>query len=462
MHVFFIFFQNVLVKWLKCTIFAADFVKIIVTIYINNLKKGLVMKDHWSSHYHEELRHWPEEEALNYFKEHCLSIDDMLDIRAQRNRGYHNINYDINLKTDEESGKIYVDHDFLRCKDLLKNHLLLETLYARKDEVDWERVSNHYDYEVVDKIGDTLTSPLVWVPSEEAGEHCAVKGKVAKEVNPIEGYDNHDRYELYHHMMDEGVLWFVDHLPEYSEEFHHDRYGFHFPPGILLWDRFLQAQFGHAYYGDLLKKLQFVAKERGGAKAAEIVKRLRKDWPHIMREKLFGISDLNKFEMGTVLKIEEQLNGELELYLQKWEAETTKTSNNRTKLNISQKKEPTTPVDRAIKAVYDSNLCYKKPGNWAAVIRIFKERHLRQYSGLDYDADYINMICGEKVTNDLALKRSLIVDSVEGTFSIKDDKKEHGWRLKAGTENPKSKGLLKRYMEIGKIVVSILDEGEKE
>ena len=35
MHVFFIFFQNVLVKWLKCTIFAADFVKIIVTIYIN-------------------------------------------------------------------------------------------------------------------------------------------------------------------------------------------------------------------------------------------------------------------------------------------------------------------------------------------------------------------------------------------------------------------------------------------
>ena len=212
----------------------------------------------------------------------------------------------------------------MRCKDLLKNHLLLETLYARKDEVDWERVSCYYDYEVIDKIGDTLMSPLVWVPSEEAGEHCAVKGKVAKEVDPIEGYDNHDRYELYYQMMEKGVLWFVDHLPEYSEELHQDRYGYHFPPGILLWDRFLQAQFGHAYYGDLLKKLKFVAKERGGAKAAEIVKRLRKDWPHIRREKLFGISDLNEFEMGTVLKIEEQLDGELELYLQKWEAEAEK------------------------------------------------------------------------------------------------------------------------------------------
>lgn len=296
------------------------------------------MKDHWSRHYHEELRHWPEDEALTYFKEHCLSIDDMLEIRSQRNRGYHNIDYDIILKTDEESGKIYVDHDFLRCKDLLKNHLLLETLYARKDEVDWERVSCYYDYEVIDKIGDTLTSPLVWVPSEEAGEHCAVKGKVAKEVDPIEGYDNHDRYELYYQMMEKGVLWFVDHLPEYSEELHQDRYGYHFPPGILLWDRFLQAQFGHAYYGDLLKKLKFVAKERGGAKAAEIVKRLRKDWPHIIREKLFGISNLNKFEMGTVLKIEEQLNGELELYLQKWEAE----AENETKMSSTRGPKETT------------------------------------------------------------------------------------------------------------------------
>lgn len=296
------------------------------------------MKDHRSEHYHWELRHWPEEEALKYFKEHCLSIDDMLDISSQRNRGYHNINYDIILKTDEESGKIYVDHDFLRCKDLLKNHLLLETLYARKDEVDWERVSCYYDYEVIDKIGDTLTSPLVWVPSEEAGEHCAVKGKVAKEVDPIEGYDNHDRYELYYQMMEKGVLWFVDHLPEYSEELHQDRYGYHFPPGILLWDRFLQAQFGHAYYGDLLKKLKFVAKERGGAKAAEIVKRLRKDWPHIIREKLFGISNLNKFEMGTVLKIEEQLNGELELYLQKWEAE----AENETKMSSARGPKETT------------------------------------------------------------------------------------------------------------------------
>lgn len=419
------------------------------------------MKDHWSRHYHEELRHWPEEEALKFYKEHCLSIDDMLEVRAQRNRGYHNINYDIILKTDEESGKIYVDHDFLRCKDLLKNHLLLETLYARKDEVDWERVSNHYDYEVVDKIGDTLTSPLVWVPSEEAGEHCVVKGKVAKEVDPIEGYDNHDRYQLYYHMMKKGVLWFVDHLPEYCEKLHQDRYGYHFPPGILLWDRFLQAPFGHVYYSDLREKLELVAQKRGSAKAAEILKRLKKDWPHIRREKLFGISDLNEFEMGTVLKIEEQLNGELELYLQKWEAEATKVSNNRAKLNTLPKKEPTTPVDQAIKAVYDSNLCNKKPGNWAAVIRIFKERHLHQDNGLDYDADYINSICGEVVTNDLSLRRSFIVDSVEGTFSMKNDEKEKGWRLKAGTENPKSKSLLKRYIAIGKIVVGILDEKER-
>lgn len=283
------------------------------------------MKDHWSAHYHEELRHWPPEEALEYYKNHCLSIDDMLEIRAQRNRGYHNINYDINIKTDEKSGKIYIEHDFVKCKDLLKNHLLLETLYSRKDEVDWERVSCYYDYEVVDRIGDILTAPLVWVPSEEAGECCAVKGKVAKEVDPIEGYDNKERYDLYYDLMDNGKRWFIEHLPEYSKELHQDRYGNHFPPGIVLWDRFFQAQFGHVYYTDIREKLESVADEYGSTKAAAILKRLKKDWPFITKLKLFGINNLeNRFELGTVTKIEEALDGEFELLLRTWEAETPK------------------------------------------------------------------------------------------------------------------------------------------
>ena len=34
-----------------------------------NIKIKNIMKDHWSAHYHEELRHWPPEEALEYYKE---------------------------------------------------------------------------------------------------------------------------------------------------------------------------------------------------------------------------------------------------------------------------------------------------------------------------------------------------------------------------------------------------------
>lgn len=41
--------------------------------------------------------------------------------------------------------------------------------------------------------------------------------------------------------------------------------------------------------------------------------------------KLFGINNLeNRFELGTVTKIEEALDGEFELLLRTWEAETPK------------------------------------------------------------------------------------------------------------------------------------------
>lgn len=417
------------------------------------------MKDHRSEHYHWELRHWPEEDALEHYKKFLLSVDDMLAICAQRKRGYHNLNYDINIKTDEKSGKIYIEHDFVKCKDLLKNHLLLETLYARKDEVDWERVSCYYDYEVVERIGEILTSPLVWVPSEEAGEYGAVLGKIAREVDPVEGYDNDDRYDLYYDLKKNEIRWFVENLPEYSEKYHQERYGDHFPPGILLWDKFFQAQFGHFYYTDLREKLEAVADEFGSAKAAEILRLLKEDWPYIIKMKLFGINNLdNKYDLGTVTVIENALNGEFELYLKKWESQETDASAKPSKPTTPSKREPSSAVDRAIRAVYDSTLC-KTPPDWAAVTRIFKELHLRQSNGLDYDAEYINSICGDEVTNDDSLKRSFIVDSVEGMFVDEDE--HNRWRLKSGTENPKSIGLLKRYYEIGDIVVRHLREEKK-
>ena len=105
-------------------------------------------------------------------------------------------------------------------------------------------------------------------------------------------------------------------------------------------------------------------------------------------------------------------------------------------------------VDAAIKAVFDANIC--ESPDWVAVTRLLQERNLRQDNGLQYDADYINKICGQDVTSSNSISRSFMTYNVGGRYP--------NWVVKQGADTRETPNKMRRYMNIAKIVADILDK----
>ncbi len=265
--------------------------------------------------------YYTEDYVVNLYKSRCLSIEDMRTIFDQRETDYSGEAwYDRDLLKDDNTGLLYTDYDFIGQKDLLAGHLLLEQMYAQKDQVDWKRVTYNYDYEAIDRIEHMLITPLIWVPSKEAAEYCVVSGKVAKEVDTPEGYQNGDRYHFCKDLRENGLLWFADNLPEHNEKAYLWRYHYMLPK-IVLWDKLLQTSFKHFRSDYLIRNLKFIAKERGVAKVVEIVDRFRKDWPYIEMKELFGINGLDDWEKKIVMYNKDTFFNEIGLHIAKWEEE---------------------------------------------------------------------------------------------------------------------------------------------
>jgi len=199
--------------------------------------------------------------------------------------------YHIDLVTDEQSGLYYVDHDFTLCDDLLTNHILAEQLCANRDKVDWKRVSNCYDHDILNKIQEILDAPLVWTPTEDVGDRCVVVGKVASELYPPENMPIDEDRSIYFQLCDEGLLWFADTLPTINDIYDASSYD-NMPEGMILWDRLMQGGFIM-----LRERMEFIVKKRGYAKAVEIIELFRAAWDDIMMLRLFNLWKLDKREL---------------------------------------------------------------------------------------------------------------------------------------------------------------------
>lgn len=267
--------------------------------------------------------YYPEDFIAKEYNSYLLSIEDMRAIYAQRDKDISHVCYDIDLIKDKKTGLFYTEYDFINGRDILIGHLLIEQLYAQKDQVDWERVTYHYDYEAIHKIKHLLTTPLVWVPTEEVAEYCAVSGKVAKEVEPPYMCVDEDRYQFCGELRMQGLLWFADNLPEYNENFYLWRYH-HMLPKIVLWDKLLQASFKYFRSDDMIQQLKFIANKLGVARVTEIVERFKKDWPYIEKKELFGIWELNEFEKKVVICNKDAFFDEIGLHIAEWESEEAK------------------------------------------------------------------------------------------------------------------------------------------
>lgn len=349
---------------------------------------------------------------------------------------------------------------------LLYRHIVAEQLYAKGEKWSYGFPRDYFHVGLLLKLAKLWMNPLVW-DYDYFYQKIVVEGRVAKEKYTPEREKS--VRQMISAQQEQYILDFADESPICKEDdpLHGSIKGLHCWT-VLTWnldplfekvldgkdyseEEITQAKSYDAAY--LRKNLSIVAAYRSGKRAAKLLRDFREEWKQI---KIWQSESSNMSEKD-MQQFEIILFHGFDDLLEEWEAaEVSLVPVTPSAKPALPKIKPSSPMDRAIKAVYDANLC--KSPDWAAVIRIFREGHLRQDNGLDVDADYINAICGEIVTNKKSLERAFIVDSVEGTFPRKNDKDKTGWKIKTGLDNPKSKSLFKRYLEIGEKVVSILDE----
>jgi len=270
------------------------------------------MSSSYKSDYFHYLEEYFPDEAIKEFERCRLTIEEMRDLFNNRSKesGCHAC-YHIDLITDEQSGLYYTNHDFILCDDLLTNHILAEQLCANKEKVDWKRVTNCYDQDIICKIDETLDAPLVWLPTEDVGDRCVVVGKVAAELLPPENMPIEEGRSIYFQLRDEGLLWFADTLPTIDDLYDASSYD-KMPEGMILWDRLMEAGFM-----TLRERMEFIVKNRGYAKAVEIIELFRAAWDDIMMLRLFNIWELDKYEQE---RRRMELFDQMEPYLRGWKS----------------------------------------------------------------------------------------------------------------------------------------------
>lgn len=266
------------------------------------------MSRNLNSEYFNDLeRNFPEHVVPEY-KRCIVTTDQMRTLLLKRSEGASPSNFDLIL--DMQSGLFYANHDFAYCDDLLANHLFAELLFAKKDKVDWKRMTDCYNYDVMEKIDHLLFYPLVWMPISDVRTMYVVDGDVAGEVMPPENFSFADgRYGFYNDMRERGLLWFADTMPTKEDVYNDYRYD-DMPDTMILWDRFL---FGG--YRDIRLSLDYIIAHRGHAKAVEIVERFRQEWNWFVTVKFYDFQKLDNYEKE---RYRRALFEELDPYLHSW------------------------------------------------------------------------------------------------------------------------------------------------
>ena len=104
--------------------------------------------------------------------------------------------------------------------------------------------------------------------------------------------------------------------------------------------------------------------------------------------------------------------------------------------------------EAGIRAVYEANVCNQ--ADWAVVVKIMEEKGEIQKSAFSADAEYINRICGKKVTTANSLSRSPIFTKITGEYP--------NWSVRQSEQNRETAGKLQTYLQIGKIFTDALTD----
>jgi len=254
-----------------------------------------------------------------------LSIDEIYEFMKNRSHVTYD-EEDTDLRKDEKTGLFYTDTFFVGLGETLIKHILVEKCISNKQNVDWERVTKNYDYRLINMIKATYNAPLTWVyPAEAFGHDCLVYGLAAiPKHSDYRPYSN-NMDDFWHELEEKAILWFADNLPTRNDIRGIVIEYLNLPNDIFLWDRICSAtkswnDYRYVFSPDAFRgNIEFIAQERGGKRAAELVRLLQNDWQEIKNFKWFNLTALNEDEISN---FEMTLFQGMERNLHKWEAET--------------------------------------------------------------------------------------------------------------------------------------------
>ena len=234
------------------------------------------------------------DEAIEEFDSKRLTIQEMREIFIEKQESYDWLEgYSTDLQKDEQNALYYTDYVFAYSANTLYDHLMAEQLWEVREQVDWKRVTRFYDSEQIARIYHLLSSPLLWADPLPFERNCVIVGRVAQEVNPE--WTDQALMDWHQQMFEENLLWFADTLPV-ADDVHMYRYH-RLPKDMLLWDRILTGWNNNMSVSAFRNNINFIAEQRGGVKAVELIKRLRDDWKDIQILRLFGFEGMKPQEV---------------------------------------------------------------------------------------------------------------------------------------------------------------------
>ena len=236
----------------------------------------------------------------------------------------------LNFQKNKRNGLTYVDIQTPIFPLWVCSHILVNTCMQDPDSYDWFYLTDMYNFQRIAEFVYIWVNPYTWIPKNgTAVNDYLIMGKVA--------YMKHDegRVDTFLHdwltkLLRERVLLLADGRPTAVIDREHSSQG-KILKGMLAWDlitadgrkyirqfmddREEKADIEYFHTEAFRENIQFIAQERGGNVAAELVQRLRKDWNAIVSWKCFGI---DKISPEQVEAFRQCLFEGMEYYLDEW------------------------------------------------------------------------------------------------------------------------------------------------
>ena len=235
---------------------------------------------------------------------------------------------EMELLVDNKTGLLYTEELNAVSAELLINHCLVEQCMEHRKMVDWERVTDKYDYKLIEKIDHIFIYPLTWVyPPAEIGYDSLVWGLLAVSKPCEDRYSLSTYSDFFSNLRELSIRWFATNLPTKNDIRGVGRDYHMVPDDMVLWDRICSYGIDCFSRKDIFrpetlrKNIEFIAENFGAARAAKIIRLLREDWQDIVIRKLFDIDELDSEQIE---EFRQNLFEGMDRSLRKWDAETPK------------------------------------------------------------------------------------------------------------------------------------------